>query len=69
MMAIPDILREIQRLSEAEKLTVLHQLIDVLAKEKKSGRERSLTELAGLGNEIWKGIDIDDYLRNERSWD
>jgi hypothetical protein len=29
----------------------------------------SITELRGLGKEIWQGIDVDEYLKQERdSW-
>jgi hypothetical protein len=31
--------------------------------------EHSVLELRGLGKEIWQGIDVDEYLREERaSW-
>lgn len=31
---------------------------------------RSLLELEGLGREIWQRLDVDEYLRGERSsWD
>ncbi len=37
---------------------------------RKKGRKRSITELRGLGKEIWKGIDPDEYVAKERdSWD
>ena len=33
-------------------------------------KERSIMELAGLGKEIWKGEDIENYIKEERnSWD
>lgn len=33
-------------------------------------KERSIMELAGLGKEIWKGTDIENYIKEERnSWD
>ncbi|HEV3201288.1 MAG TPA: hypothetical protein VGZ73_25485 [Bryobacteraceae bacterium] len=28
---------------------------------------RSLLELEGLGQEVWQGIDVGEYLRQERS--
>lgn len=36
-----------------------------------SGKERrSITELEGLGKEIWKEVDPDEYVARERdSWD
>ena len=31
------------------------------------GHPRSMMELEGLGREVWEGVDVDDYLRRERS--
>jgi hypothetical protein len=28
---------------------------------------RSLLELEGLGHEVWQSVDVEDYLRRERS--
>jgi hypothetical protein len=28
---------------------------------------RSVLELEGLGEEIWQGVDVEEYLRKERS--
>jgi len=37
---------------------------------RKNGKKRSITELRGLGKEIWEGIDPDEYVAKERdSWD
>lgn len=33
-------------------------------------RQHSILELEGLGKELWQGIDVDQYLEEERnSWD
>lgn len=33
-------------------------------------RQHSILELRGLGKEVWEGIDVDEYLEQERnSWD
>lgn len=33
-------------------------------------RKRSILELQGLGAEIWKGVDVTEYINRERdSWD
>jgi hypothetical protein len=28
---------------------------------------RSLLELEGLGQDVWQGVEVDEYLRRERS--
>jgi len=37
---------------------------------KNGGKKHSILELEGLGKEIWKGVDPDEYVAKERdSWD
>ena len=37
---------------------------------RKSGGRTRITDLDGLGKEVWEGIDPDEYLAKERnSWD
>lgn len=38
--------------------------------QSKIQKNRSITELRGLGKEIWEGINPDEYIAEERdSWD
>jgi hypothetical protein len=48
------------------------QLAEVLAQHagRKNGGHHSILDLEGLGAQIWKGIDPDEYVAKEReSWD
>ncbi|MBX2968884.1 MAG: hypothetical protein KF803_05910 [Cyclobacteriaceae bacterium] len=65
-MKISQILDEIHKLSQEERRIVLQELLNSLQKDKP---QRKITELAGLGKDIWKGLDVEDYIRNERNWD
>ncbi len=64
-----DILKQAQQLSAEQ----LQRLVDELAQQtgRKNGlKTHSIMELKGLGKEIWKGVDADDYVAKERdSWD
>ena len=41
-----------------------------LLEENVAAKERSITELEGLGQEIWDGVDPMEYIKRERkSWD
>ena len=31
-------------------------------------KNSSITDLNGLGKEIWKGVDVNKYVENERQW-
>jgi hypothetical protein len=61
----------VEYLSREEQIELLRLLMDKLdapsTQKKQPGR---LSELAGLGAEIWDGVDPDEYVRREReSWD
>jgi hypothetical protein len=65
--------RHIRPLSVAERLQLLeltvHDLVDQPI-EQASNPKRNIMELHGLGKEIWKDIDAQDYVDDLRSeWD
>ena len=56
-----------QALSAEEKLRLIHELT---APTSASAPRHSILEICGLGAEIWRGIDAQEYVRRERaSWD
>ena len=62
-----DYVRGIQALKPEEQLNLIELLSSKLKKsilEKKI--KHSILELEGLGAEIWKGIDAQEYVRRER---
>ena len=58
--------KSLEALSPADQLRLVAELMTRLSTELDQ-EPRSLMELEGLGQEVWQGIDIDDYLRRERS--
>lgn len=66
-----DYVREIERLKPEEQL----RLIEIIsARLKKTLREKEtkhrVTELEGLGADIWSTVDVQHYVSEERkSWD
>jgi hypothetical protein len=45
------------------------RLVRILTQQNTGGRQR-ITRLRGLGKEIWKGVDAQEYLNSERdSWE
>ena len=56
-------------LRQLDKNTLDALLIEV-EKRGAPDKSRSVLELRGLGKEVWKEIDVDAYIENERnSWD
>jgi len=66
-----DYVRGIESLRPEDQLS----LVEIISARLKRafGKERtrhSILELEGLGAEIWKSIDVEEYVRKEReSWD
>ena len=64
-----DILKRVQaELTQAQQ----QQLSEVLSRHagRKDGGNHKITDLRGLGKEIWQTVDADEYVAKERdSWD
>lgn len=68
--AYQEMLSNIQQLSLDEQLRLLEDLAEQIRHRVSSKRKHSILELEGLGQEIWKGIDAQEYINQERdSWD
>ena len=66
-MTLNTIVQEIPNLTIEERQTLITLLVASLAEQ---AHTHSLLELDGLGAEIWRGIDTDEYVRQLRSeWD
>lgn len=61
--------KSIEALAPADQLRLVVELVSRLSGQL-NRPPRSLLELEGLGQEVWQGVDVADYLRRERSsWD
>ncbi len=48
----------------------LSEVLSQHAGRKNGDRRYTITDLKGLGKDIWKGVDADEYVAKERdSWD
>jgi hypothetical protein len=59
--------RSVQALGPADQLRLIAELVGRLSGELDRQPRRSLLELQGLGKGVWQGVDVDEYLRRERS--
>jgi hypothetical protein len=60
--------KSIEALGPADQLRLVAELVSRLSGELNQ-KPRSLLELEGLGQEVWQGVDADEYVRRERaSW-
>lgn len=60
-----------RQLGLRERLQLLQDLLGTISNDVvETGSKRSIFELKGVGAEMWREIDVDEYIRQERaSWD
>ncbi|MCS4434984.1 hypothetical protein [Aquiflexum gelatinilyticum] len=66
---IEEILHDIDALGDKEQLEILEKLILKLSPHTSSNTGIKLSDLQNLGSEVWKGVDLDNYIKEEREWD
>lgn len=70
LTTIEKILKDVQHLDSSDRLVLMEQLVKMLKNELvKPEQTNHITELNGLGSEIWKDVDIDHYINEQRQWD
>ena len=64
-----EVLTMIQKLDAEDQLQLIEELA-VILRSRVTKKKHSLLELKGLGKEIWKGMDAQEYVDGERgAWD
>jgi hypothetical protein len=67
--AYQDALKRAQRLTFTDQLRLLEELAGILRRQDVDQKRRSILELQGLGKEVWRDIDPEEYVDRERdSW-
>jgi len=64
-------MEQIQQLEPEEQLKLIEDVAALVQQYQLVARPlHSILELEGLGKEVWEGIDVDQYIEEERnSWD
>ena len=70
-LSISQILSQFMKLDLNERRTLLSKLKKLMSTSNSEVNEptEGLTALDGLGAEIWRDVDINSYVINERKWD
>lgn len=68
---VQNLLSQISELDYQSRLYLVERLIKQLRKKEEEVKftSRRVTELNSLGSEIWKNVDVDQYVEQERQWD
>ena len=68
VLNLNDILTKVQKLDKEQKLTLLEKLVVIIKKEDVPVKTAKLSTISGVGANIWKSVDIDEYLEHKRQW-
>jgi len=69
-MTVAEIMEKAKVLSWQERKELVKMLVDSLDIDEIPDEKHSILELAGLGKEIWEGIDPQEYVNQLRDeWD
>ena len=63
---INQIVKEIEGLDYSGKLNILSRLVNMLKKADTEKQQPKLTDLKGLGKDLWLKTDVDAYISKER---
>jgi len=67
---INQILNEIEKLDYNDKINIISRIVNLLKREERAHQVASVTQLKGLGKNVWQKTDTDSYISKEReSWD
>ena len=59
--------RCVEALPRGDQLRLIAEFADRFGGHLRRQTHRSLLELRGLGKSVWQDLDVDEYLRRERS--
>lgn len=66
---VKDIFIKVRDLNQEEQLSLLGRLVKLIHKSQDASTSQyRLTNLAGLGSEVWVDTNIEEYLDGERQW-
>lgn len=66
---INNILSQVAKLDKEDQLSLLQRIVPLLKRSAKTaGSPLPLSSISGIGSEIWKDINIDNYIDHERRW-
>lgn len=67
---INNIIHEIESLDYISKINLMSKIVSMLKQPQAKTTSINVTQLKGLGKEIWKDVNIENYISKEREeWD
>jgi hypothetical protein len=64
------VINQVEHLAPEDQTRLLEDLEAIIRRKIKTRPEHTFSELEGLGAEVWKGIDAQEYVNQERdAWE
>jgi len=57
-----------RKLNRVEQASLLKKITSMVKKENPWAKHVKLSEISGIGSSIWRDVNIDNYIDNERQW-
>lgn len=65
-----DLYKALRKRASAERRSVAQAVIRILEREVRRPHKHKISELKGLGKDVWRKVNVERYLdRERRSWD
>ena len=61
------VISEIKTLKLSDQLRLLEEMATLIRKKTSKTKPRSILELKGKGKDIWQGLNVKEYIDEERS--
>ena len=69
MTTYQEVRRQIESLTLDKQMRLMQELASIVSHRTPAKYKRNIMELEGLGKDIWRGIDAQEYVDRERqSW-
>ena len=65
---IHDLMSKIRNLDKEDQFSLLERLVALVRKSDELERVPKLSSISGVGSDIWKNTDIENYIDQERQW-
>ena len=68
---LEEIWPKVEKLGKEDQLMLAEKILSKIHQENQTRKNKTLAliELKNLGSEIWKDIDVKEYLHDLRQWD
>ncbi len=65
---INEIYAQVKQLDKEQQLTLLERLVLLIRKKERQSDPVRLSSISGIGAELWKDVDINKFIDEERQW-